>query len=805
MANETNYIGVAMGLDVTDLKAGLSEANKEIQLANSEFKSATSGMEDWTKSTEGLNAKVKQLTSVLDMQQRKLAGLQAEYDNLDESSADYAEQARKLQVQINNQQAVVNRTSRELNNYKTTLEGAEKGTIDLENVTLKAGKAVEKSGEQAAEAESGWTTLKGAISTFVGNVLTNAVSKFVELGKSIYGLADATREYREDMGKLETAYESAGKSTELATKTYKEFYSVLGEEDRSVEAVNHLAQFVDTEQDMVKWTNIATGVWGTFGDSLPIEGLTEAANETGKTGKVTGVLADALNWANTENVDFGIGLKKNIAFTKLSQKQIDELTLAERAEYLAKQKQYEEIEKYNKSVTEAVTAEEKFQLALDNCSTEQERQALITNVLNGLYSEASNNYKENNASIIESRKATSDFTDAQAKLGERIEPITTKVREGFTQLLLKILELTEGVNFEELGAKITGAFDTFINEIMPKIVDGLQWIVDHKDGLITGILAIGSAFAAFKVVTLIQSVTSALKGMSLAQSALNLVMSMNPIGLIVAAIAALVAAFIYCWKNVDGFKEFWVNIWNGIVQSMKDAWNNIKIFINAIVQGFNDMVAWFKSLPSKIGQAISKAVDGVKEWGTNLVNAGKEAATNLLQKVMDTFVGIKDKFLDTGKQIVEGIWDGIKNAGTWIKDKITGFAGNVADWFKDAFKISSPSKLIEDEVGVDVGKAVVPSRPSALRQVKKSIHNFGNFVSDNLGGIKNGIASTNGGYALATSGATNGAFMGNGGTTINAGMTINYNGKLSRKELKKIENDNYTAIKMKLKNEGLVG
>ena len=79
------------------------------------------------------------------------------------------------------------------------------------------------------------------------------------------------------MGKLETAFEAAGRSTELATETYKNFSSVLGEEDRSVEAVNHLAKFVETEQDMQKWTDICAGVWGTFGDSLPIEGLTEAA------------------------------------------------------------------------------------------------------------------------------------------------------------------------------------------------------------------------------------------------------------------------------------------------------------------------------------------------------------------------------------------------------------------------------------------------------------------------------------------------------------------------------------------------
>ena len=72
MANES-YIGIAMGLDVTDLKAGLSEANKQIQLANSEFKSASSGLEDWTKSTDGLNAKITQLSTVLDLQKRKLA------------------------------------------------------------------------------------------------------------------------------------------------------------------------------------------------------------------------------------------------------------------------------------------------------------------------------------------------------------------------------------------------------------------------------------------------------------------------------------------------------------------------------------------------------------------------------------------------------------------------------------------------------------------------------------------------------------------------------------------------------------
>ena len=277
MADEQNYIGVAMGLDVSDLKSGISEANKQIQLANSKFKAASSEMEDWTKSSAGLTAKIEQLDTVLKAQQSKLAGLRAEYEKVAKEQGENSEAARRLQVQLNNQQAVVNRTEREYENFKETLEGVENGSIDLEEVTLRAGKAVKKAGEQAEDAGDGFTIAKGAVATFVGNALTGLVNWAKEGAASLLALSESTREYREDMGKIETAWESAGKSTELATKIYKEFYSVLGEEDRSVEAVNHLAKFVETEQDMAKWTNIAAGVWGTFGDSLPIEGLTEAA------------------------------------------------------------------------------------------------------------------------------------------------------------------------------------------------------------------------------------------------------------------------------------------------------------------------------------------------------------------------------------------------------------------------------------------------------------------------------------------------------------------------------------------------
>lgn len=547
MAESTNYIGVAMGLDVTDLKAGITEANKQIQLANSEFKAASSGMDDWRKSTEGITAKVKQLDSVLSAQQSKLKGLQAEYEKVKEEQGENSEAARNLQIQINNQKSAVNKTEKELNNYKETLEKAEAGTIDLEDVTLKAGNAVEKAGEQAEDAGDGFTVAKGAVAGFIANGLTALVGAAKEALTSLFNLAEQTREYREDMGKLETAFQAAGKSTELATNTYKEFYSVLGEEDRSVEAVNHLAKFVDTEEDMVKWTNIAAGVWGTFGDSLPIEGLTEAANETVKTGQVTGVLADALNWAAKEGETFGITQKKNIEFTKLSEKELKNLSEAERESYEAKKEQYEAIEEYNKSVAEATSAEDKFNIALEACTTEQERQKLILDTLNGMYDEAGDLYKENNKDIIKARKATSDYTDTMADLGEEMEPVNAEVTSFKSELAKQLFPVVKN----KIIPAIKGFFDKLKeHKVIDKVTKGVEWLTDNFETLVkivgTGVTIFGLFKGVLAITSTITAVTGAVSGLTAgigfatkAQTIWNTAMSANPIGAVLTAVGLL--------------------------------------------------------------------------------------------------------------------------------------------------------------------------------------------------------------------------------------------------------------------------
>ena len=366
MAGGNEYT-TRFNIDITDLKNGIQQANQLIRVANSEFKAATGGMDNWGSSADGLSAKLQQLDTVLGLQKAKLEVLQAEYRRVVEAEGEGSRGAQELYIKMNNLQGEIGRTEAQIRNYSARLndiQTAQRGAADAAEQSVNAYERLKRTiaeqeselnrlksaysavvleqgqnssearelaaqiqrlsgelnqnrsalaeaeqaanglddtlddvGESARNAGDGFTVMKGALANLVASGIKSLASGIKDGITSFMNLAEETREYREDLGKLETAFKTAGLSTELATKTYKDFYSVLGEEDRSVEAVNHLAKFVDTEQDMAKWTDICAGVWGTFGDSLPIEGLTEAANETAKVGQVTGPLADALNWA----------------------------------------------------------------------------------------------------------------------------------------------------------------------------------------------------------------------------------------------------------------------------------------------------------------------------------------------------------------------------------------------------------------------------------------------------------------------------------------------------------------------------
>lgn len=242
---------------------------------------------------------------------------------------------------------------------------------------------------QAAFKSIGSTALK------IGKTVGAAAAA---IGTAFVAGVESTRDYRAEMAKLNAAYLSNGHSAETAVKTYKALQAVLGETDQAVEAANHLAVLVKNEEDLATWTDICTGVYATFGASLPIEGLTESANETAKVGEVTGSLADALNWAGISEDDF------------------------------------------NKK--------------LQACTTEQERQDLIMNTLYWTYKAASDQYKESGESIMKANEAQEKLNAALAKLGEAGEPILTGFKGWIADMVTESIPYVELMitKFQETGS-----------------------------------------------------------------------------------------------------------------------------------------------------------------------------------------------------------------------------------------------------------------------------------------------------------------------------------------------------------------
>ena len=251
------------------------------------------------------------------------------------------------------------------------------GEIAIEND--QANRALD---ETAGNAEQASQRTEGAFSKIGSAAL--GIGKFVltagaALGGAWFAAIEGSREYRAEMGLLDAAFQASGHSSTEAKNTYSDLNAVLGDTEQAVEAAQHIALIADNEKEMNELTHIGTGIFATFGQSLPLEGLFEAVNHSAALGETQGSLADALEWSGITVEDFNDKLAK--------------------------------------------------------CTTEEERQDLIVKTLQDTYSKAGDQYKETNKDVMEANKAQERLTDAFAELGRVGEPILTAIKNGVAKMV----------------------------------------------------------------------------------------------------------------------------------------------------------------------------------------------------------------------------------------------------------------------------------------------------------------------------------------------------------------------------------
>lgn len=415
-----------------------------------------------------------------------------------------------------------------------------------------------------------------------GKFAVGVVGAAAAAGAALVAVTENTREYRTEQGKLQTAFETQNFTAEEARKTYEALNGVLGDSGQAVEAANHLAQLCDDEKELQKWTNICTGVYATFGDSLPIEGLTEAVNHTAKLGEVQGPLADALEWMGVSTEDFN--------------------------EKLA------------------------------SCNSEQERAALIATTMNGLYSESAATYKEMNAEVIAANEAQDKLNNSMAQIGAAVEPLITQGKALLAEVLMQIMPYL--VQFAEqimptlvpllsgLVSSILPLLMTVIQQLLPPIMQVVQMLlpilVELLQTLLPPLMDIVMALLP-PLIGLLVPILDLLKPiMDLLKPILDLVVAiLKPIGELISNLltplitvisnlisfalkpltnwwtilsdllsGAVSAAFdtimnyVDTWKRV--FSEFIDFIKNVFTGNWKGSWENVKNIFGAVFEGIKN-------------------------------------------------------------------------------------------------------------------------------------------------------------------------------------------------------------------------
>ena len=554
----------------------------------------------------------------------------------------------------------------------------------LQKNILNAKKQVEKFTEDsekgASKMDEAFKAAGDAIGSSIKAGAVAASAALAAVGAALVGTAAGTEEYRANQAKLSATFQTLGADADAAKNTYNDLYRVLGDDGQATEAAAHLAQLTTNQKDLSEWTTITQGVYATFGDSLPIESMTEAANETAKVGQVTGGLADAINWATATNEQWSAALSSN--------------SDAQNA--------------FNKALKEGETREDAFNAALAACNTEAEREKLIRESLTGVYGDAAANYEKTAADTLAQNEAQAKLTETLAELGKVVAPVITAFTEFATEALAKVVPY-----IQELGEQYAPLLKDVLNETAEAVSAAFGFFVDNWEIFagIAGVLAgIAAAIGIYNTVAAIKAAmdaaqTTTIWGLVAAHTAqaAAAIAALAPYLLIVAAIAAVIAIIVLCIKY-----------WDDIVAAIKKAWQ-------AIVDAVKAGVDWVINL-------VKSIIDWVKEnWqGLLLLLVNPFAgAFKLIYDNCEGFREVVDKACAAIKKFFADLWTNIKNifkgVGAWFKNTfiaavsgiknvfsgIAGFFGGVWQKIKDIFS----------KVGSTIASAITNTVKGAINSV----------------------------------------------------------------------------------------
>jgi phage-related protein/predicted nucleic acid-binding Zn-ribbon protein len=736
-------ITTKFSVDISSLKKGITEANRQIKLANAEFKAATGGAKNWSTSIEGVEAKITQMNKVLDAQKKKLESYQSQLKTLKSIEAENRKQVENLS---NAYEAAANQygaSSSEAQAYAQQLDKAkaelERSTVAVENMTatmLNQEGTVKGTADQLGELQSalsGMTGDSGGASTATEKLTEKIQEQQKELDKLKAEYQDLVLEQGESSDEARTL---AGEIDELSSDLRTNEQRLQDAADAADDLDNSLDD-IDTNPVTEGFTvmkgaladlvadgfrmaigavkDFATGMitaaadvkaqksqfeqtFGGIGDGAAQMG-DEATAAIKRIADESGILETRLNASATSIYAFA----KSSGADSAEALGLMETSLRAAADAAAY---------YDMPLEQATETLQSFlkgnfanDAALGVSATEFTRNAAATELFGKKYNDLSEIQKQQtllkmvtdsqelSGAMGQASREADGWENVMGNLNETWYQFQASVGTPFLEALVpviqdvtaKLQEMAAGVDWDAFGQKVGAVADA--------IAKGFGWIIENKDAIIAGLAGIGTAFAVIKIGALVAAIATFIAkvkaaagiwaGLKIALAAIG-----GPVTIVIAIIAGLVAAFVTLWNKSEAFRNFWIGLWEGIKTACSEAWEGIKGFFSGaldnVKEGWGAVSEWFKS---SVVEPIKNAFSSVKEGISTKFEEAKTAVTNAWAAVGEWFNG---KVVTPIKNAFNGVKEAISTKFTEAKTAITTAWGAIASWFDT--KVVQPIK-----------------------------------------------------------------------------------------------------------------
>lgn len=640
-------LGASFNIDVSNLKAGLSQANRLIRESQSEFKAAAAGMDDWRKSQDGLTARIKSLNTQNDLQKKKVEALKEQYRKLESEGLDPTDkQMVELRTKINKETETLNKNEKELEEDTKALKNLSKEEKDAGEEAKKSSEKMKKIGGAAKSAS------KVALAAF--GAVTAAV------GKMVKGLSDATSEAADSGDEIDKMSQKLG----MTTEGYQKWGFVLSQAGTDI---NSMTTGMKTLTNQIgQATNGSEKAAANFEKlGISMDDLKGMSREDAFAAVVKGFqdMEDSTERAAIANTLFGkSGQNLTPLFNESAEATEELMNKAEECGMIMK----------DDAVNAAVEYHDSLDALQHTASTV--KNTLVSNLLPGLtqvfdgFSMLISGQEGAEDAIV---KGAEDMISSTEKVVPQLMTIVTSVIQSLTKILPKVL---------------TTLVSTLVS-LMPSLIKQLTVIFD----------------------VLLKAIFN--NGAQLAKAATTLVMNLVNLVLVhltdilqlgIQIILALVDGI------VDALPELTPAMIDVVVKLCDALLDNLPTLITAATQIIAALLSGIvKALPKllKYMPKLIKSMIGAAAKSLGVVlKFGKDMVAKLTAPFSNIPKWFKSKFDDVWKKI-KSAFSGVGSffGGIWktIKDKFTGIGTKIGDAIGGAFKKAINSVLATAEKAIN--------------------------------------------------------------------------------------------------------